>query len=52
MDSLKEKKVKSELVYDGNLLKVNRDEAILPDGSASVREWIAHPGGFGCYSLN
>lgn len=44
MNNLKEKKVKSELVYNGNLLKVNRDEAILPDGSVSGREWIAHPG--------
>ncbi|HEX2954043.1 MAG TPA: NUDIX hydrolase [Bacillota bacterium] len=44
MDSLKEKKVNSKLVYDGILLKVNRDEAILPDGSVTGREWIAHPG--------
>lgn len=39
-----EKKIKSELVFDGNLLKVKRDEVILPNGKTSTREWIAHPG--------
>jgi ADP-ribose pyrophosphatase len=34
----------SERVFEGCLLKVQRDEVRLPDGSASVREWIAHPG--------
>lgn len=44
MKDLNERLVKTELVYDGVLLRVNRDEARLPDGSKGVREWIAHPG--------
>jgi ADP-ribose pyrophosphatase len=31
-------------VYDGALLKVNRDVVRLPDGSQGVREYIRHPG--------
>jgi ADP-ribose pyrophosphatase len=33
-----------ELVFDGSLLKVRRDEVRLPDGSTGVREYIRHPG--------
>jgi ADP-ribose pyrophosphatase len=36
--------VAGELVYDGALLKVRRDEVRLPDGSAGAREYIHHPG--------
>ena len=36
--------VAGELVYDGGLLKVRRDEVRLPDGSTGVREYIRHPG--------
>lgn len=39
-----EKKIKAECVFDGNLLKVWRDEVRLPNGNLSVREWIKHPG--------
>lgn len=39
-----EETLASELVFDGRLLKVHRDEVRLPDGSESVREWIVHPG--------
>jgi ADP-ribose pyrophosphatase len=31
-------------VYDGALLKVNRDVVRLPDGSEGTREYIRHPG--------
>lgn len=44
MSDLNERLIKNELVYDGVLLKVQRSEARLPDGSTGVREWIAHPG--------
>jgi ADP-ribose pyrophosphatase len=33
-----------ELVYDGALLKVRRDQVRLPDGSTGAREYIRHPG--------
>jgi ADP-ribose pyrophosphatase len=36
--------VAGELVYDGALLKVRRDEVRLPDGSTGAREYIRHPG--------
>ena len=39
-----ESTVSSELVYDGRLLKVYRDEVRLPDGSLASREYAKHPG--------
>ncbi|NLW10168.1 MAG: NUDIX hydrolase [Firmicutes bacterium] len=41
---LTEKKLRGSLVYDGSLLKVHRDEVLLPGGKKSAREWIDHPG--------
>ena len=41
---LREKKLSSEKVFDGELLQVYSDQAELPDSSTSVREWIKHPG--------
>ena len=32
------------LVYDGELLKVHRDQVRLPDGAEAGREYIRHPG--------
>ena len=34
----------SEIVFDGELLKVNRDQVLLPNGHPSIREYISHPG--------
>jgi len=34
----------TELVYDGGLLKVRRDEVRLPDGHRAWREYAVHPG--------
>ncbi len=44
MQNLTEIPIRSEQLVDGKLLKVYRDEVRLPDGTASVREWIDHPG--------
>ena len=41
---LKEKTLASELVFNGCLLKIYRDEVELADGGASVREVVHHPG--------
>ena len=41
---LKEIRVDSELAYDGDFLKVQRDTIRLPDGKTSKREYIKHPG--------
>jgi ADP-ribose pyrophosphatase len=40
----KETTLKSERVFDGQLLKVNVDKAQLSDGTIVHREWINHPG--------
>jgi ADP-ribose pyrophosphatase len=39
-----ESTVSSDLVYDGRLLKVRRDEVRLPDGHPAAREYVEHPG--------
>ena len=44
MKDLTEHFVAGELVFDGKLLKVHRDEVRLPDGTRGVREYIRHPG--------
>lgn len=43
MDLL-EKKLSGSLIYDGNLLKVHKDEVLLPNEKLSAREWVDHPG--------
>lgn len=44
MRDLTETPIRSEQLVDGVLLRVFRDDVELPDGEASVREWIDHPG--------
>ena len=44
MKDLTEHRVSSELVFDGALLKVYRDQVRLPDGGQGQREYIRHPG--------
>jgi len=45
MDShLKETRITTDLAYDGDFLKVQRDKVELPDGKATTREYIKHPG--------
>lgn len=41
---LRETKLNSSHVFDGELLQVYKDEVELPDRQTSVREWIKHPG--------
>jgi ADP-ribose pyrophosphatase len=43
-ESLQEKRLDSEQLLDGILLKVHRDDVELPDGKTAQREWIDHPG--------
>jgi len=42
--NLKEKMLKSELVFTGKFLHVWRDDIELPDGRKAFREYIKHPG--------
>ena len=41
---LSETTIATERVFEGLLLKVNRDEVRLPNGKSSIREYISHPG--------
>lgn len=42
--NLVEKQLKSESVFKGHFLKVQRDQVELPDGKTAGREFIRHPG--------
>jgi ADP-ribose pyrophosphatase len=44
LKDLTEQFISGQLVFDGKLLKVHRDEVRLPDGSHGMREYIRHPG--------
>ncbi|EUJ45187.1 NUDIX domain-containing protein [Paenilisteria rocourtiae] len=44
MDSLEEKTLKSEMIFDGKIIKVVVDDVILPNGATSKREIVKHPG--------
>jgi ADP-ribose pyrophosphatase len=48
---LKETCVSSELVYEGNFIKVRKDDARLPDGQVHAREYIVHPGAVAVLAL-
>ena len=41
----KETRLRSEVVYDGRIIRVDRDEALLENGTQAVREVVRHPGG-------
>ena len=41
---LEEEMVRSERVFDGVFLHVNRDTVRLPDGKETAREYVLHPG--------
>lgn len=41
---LTEKKVSSELIYDGKIVHLYKDAITLPDGTPSMREYIRHNG--------
>lgn len=48
---LTERRLSGQLVYDGSLLKVYKDEVALPDGSHGYREYIRHPGAVAVLAL-
>ncbi|MGA2548738.1 MAG: NUDIX hydrolase [Burkholderiaceae bacterium] len=43
-EKLRETLIRSERVFDGRFLHVNRDIVRLPDGHETYREYILHPG--------
>ena len=48
---LKETCLDSEVVYDGDFIRVLKDNVLLPDGSVGMREHIAHPGAVAVLAL-
>lgn len=42
---LKEKTVKKHVLFEGKIVTLRRDEAMLPDGKPCTREVVEHPGG-------
>ncbi|HIE08396.1 MAG TPA: NUDIX hydrolase [Armatimonadetes bacterium] len=49
---MEERKVRSERVFCGRLIKVRRDTVLLPDGKEAVREVVDHPGSVGVVALD
>jgi len=49
--SLTETTIDSTLSYDGDFLKVRKDNARMPDGSVNSREYITHPGAVAILAL-
>lgn len=41
----KEETLSSECIYDGKILKLKKDEVLLPNGKTSIREVVEHNGG-------
>jgi ADP-ribose pyrophosphatase len=48
---LQESCLDSELVYDGDFIKVRKDQVRLPDGQVHFREYINHPGAVAMLAL-
>ncbi len=43
--NLEEKQLSKEYIYEGKIINVRKDEALLPDGRTALREVVEHPGG-------
>jgi ADP-ribose pyrophosphatase len=48
---LKETRVETALVYEGDFIRVRKDSVLLPDGAVSSREYISHPGAVAVLAL-
>lgn len=47
-----EKTVKSELLYDGRIIRLFRDEVLLENGACATRELVRHTGGVAVLALD
>lgn len=45
--NLEQKAVSSERIYDGTVISVRKDDALMPDGTHAMREVVEHHGGVG-----
>ena len=52
MQDLTEKTLDSQEIYSGRIIRVRRDEVLLPGGGHGVREVVDHPGGVGILALD
>ena len=52
MLDLTEKLLQSHPIYNGRIIRVRRDEVLLPDGGHGLREVVDHPGGAGILALD
>lgn len=50
--NLTEKRKSSKTIYDGKILRLEKDTALLPDGREATREVVRHPGGVGVVALD
>lgn len=48
---LKETRIDTALMYDGDFVQVRKDNVRLPDGKVSTREYITHPGAVAVLAL-
>ena len=49
---LTERMVSSQTLFEGKIIKVTLDQAMLPDGKLAVREVVYHPGGVAVLALD
>lgn len=47
-----EKQLDSQIIFEGRVVRLRRDQVELEDGSRTMREVIAHPGGVGIVALD
>ena len=47
-----EKTLTTQEIYKGRIIRVRRDEVLLPNGHTAMREVVAHPGGVGILALD
>lgn len=52
MLDLTEKTLESREIYNGRIIRVRRDEVLLPGGGHGVREVVDHPGGVGILAFD
>ena len=50
--NLEEKRISTKTIYDGAIIRVEVDEAELPNGKTAIREVVRHPGGVGVVAID
>ncbi|MBM7713700.1 hypothetical protein JOC94_000669 [Bacillus thermophilus] len=51
MKKFEEKTIRSQPIFQGNIISVQVDEVALPDGNTSTREIVRHPGAVGVIAV-